>query len=60
MTASYVLSQEADNDIEGIFEYGELKFGTSQAIEYLIGMNSHFEVIADMYVSSESYTEEGI
>ncbi|MAO17447.1 type II toxin-antitoxin system RelE/ParE family toxin [Muricauda ruestringensis] len=46
MTASYVLSKEADNDIEDIFEYGELKFGASQAIEYLIGMNSHFEVIA--------------
>jgi len=46
MTASYVLSQEADNDIEDIFEYGEIKFGAYQAIEYLIGMNNNIEAIA--------------
>ena len=46
MTKGYVLSQEADNDIEHIFEYGEYKFGTSQAITYLIGMSAHFDVIA--------------
>ena len=46
MISGYVLSQETDDDIEDIFEYGEYKFGTSQAIEYLIGMNNHFEMIA--------------
>ena len=46
MTASYVLSKEADNDIEDIFEYGELKFGASQAIEYLIGMNKLIRIMA--------------
>ncbi|MBA4745812.1 MAG: type II toxin-antitoxin system RelE/ParE family toxin [Muricauda sp.] len=46
MISDYVLSQEADDDIEDIFEYGEHKFGTSKAIEYLIGMNNHFEAIA--------------
>lgn len=46
MTRGYVLSQESDNDIENIFEYGEFKFGTAQAIEYLIGMTNHLEAIA--------------
>lgn len=43
----YVLSKEADNDIENIFEYGEYQFGTSQAIEYLIGLNNLFHTIAN-------------
>jgi toxin ParE1/3/4 len=42
----YVLSQEADNDIEAIFAHGEIKFGSTQAISYLIGLNEHFETIA--------------
>ena len=46
MIKCYVLSQEADNDIEDIFEYGEYRFGTSRAIEYLIGLNDHFKAIA--------------
>ncbi len=46
MIKGYVLSQEADNDIEDIFEYGEYRFGASQAIEYLIGLNDHFKAIA--------------
>jgi toxin ParE1/3/4 len=43
----YVLSQEADNDIEAIFAYGEIKFGSTQAIAYLVGLNEHFEAIAN-------------
>ena len=43
MIDRYVLSQEADNDIEAIFAYGETKFGSTQAISYLIGLNEHFE-----------------
>lgn len=46
MIKGYVLSQEADNDIEGIFEYGQYQFGASQTIEYLIGLNNHFKAIA--------------
>ncbi|TMU50421.1 type II toxin-antitoxin system RelE/ParE family toxin [Flagellimonas algicola] len=46
MTKGYVLSQEADNDIEDIFEYGQHQFGDSQAIEYLVGLNNHFKAIA--------------
>tara|TARA_B100001146_G_C16141027_1_gene416740 strand:- start:803 stop:1099 length:297 start_codon:yes stop_codon:yes gene_type:complete len=43
----YVLSQEADNDIENIFEYGEYRFGTARAIEYLIGLKVHFMAIGN-------------
>ncbi|SDR01266.1 type II toxin-antitoxin system RelE/ParE family toxin [Flagellimonas zhangzhouensis] len=46
MIDGYVLSQEADYDIEAIFEYGEYRFGNSQAIEYLIGLNNHFIALA--------------
>lgn len=46
MIKGYILSQEADNDIEDIFKYGEYRFGTSRAIEYLIGLNEHFKAIA--------------
>ncbi len=46
MKNGYILSQEADNDIEDIFEYGEYQYGTPQAIEYLLGLKNHFEVIA--------------
>ncbi|WP_209405269.1 type II toxin-antitoxin system RelE/ParE family toxin [Pseudozobellia sp. WGM2] len=46
MITGYVLSKEADNDIENIFEYGEYRFGASQAIEYLIGLNDLFKAIA--------------
>lgn len=54
MINGYVLSQEADNDIEDIFEYGEHQFGTSQAIEYLIGLNNHFNAIAtNPYIGKE-------
>ncbi|WP_422082017.1 type II toxin-antitoxin system RelE/ParE family toxin [Ulvibacterium sp.] len=46
MKNGYVLSQEADNDIEDIFEYGEYRFGNPQAIEYLLGLNDHLKAIA--------------
>lgn len=42
-----VLSQEADNDIEDIFQYGENRFGSSQAIEYLMALNNHLKAIAE-------------
>lgn len=46
MIKGYVLSLEADNDIEAIFEYGEYHVGNSQAMEYLVGLNDHFKAIA--------------
>ena len=46
MIRGYVLSQEAENDIEDIFKYGENQFGNSSAIEYLHGLDNHFEAIA--------------
>lgn len=46
MINGYVLSQEADNDIEDIFEYDQYQFGASQAMEYLLGLSNHFKAIA--------------
>jgi toxin ParE1/3/4 len=43
----YILSEEAENDIEQIFDFGEYKFGRSQAIDYLIGLQDHFEALAN-------------
>ncbi|HCO82175.1 MAG TPA: plasmid stabilization protein [Arenibacter sp.] len=45
--SKYVLSQEAENDIEEIFEFGEYKFGKAQAISYLIQMEEHFVLLAE-------------
>lgn len=42
-----VLSNKADNDLEGIFEYGVLNFGANQAKQYLLGINEKFQSIAD-------------
>ena len=44
--ARYILSEEAENDIGQIFDFGEYKFGRSQAIDYLIGLQDHFEALA--------------
>ena len=45
--SKYVLSQEAENDIEEIFEFGEYKFGKAQALSYLIQMEEHFVLLAE-------------
>jgi toxin ParE1/3/4 len=39
----YELSQEADNDLEEIFDYTQVQFGSEQAIKYLLGFESLFE-----------------
>jgi toxin ParE1/3/4 len=39
---SYVLSQEADKDLEDIFDYTADKFGVSQAIEYVSSFDEVF------------------
>ncbi len=46
MKYKYVLSEEAGNDINDIFEFGEYKFGSAQAINYLIGLENHFEQLS--------------
>lgn len=42
----YVLSEEAERDIEEIFDFGEYKFGHAQEITYLIGLEEHLERLA--------------
>jgi toxin ParE1/3/4 len=42
---SYELSQEADNDLQDIYDYTEDKFGTDQAIAYLLGLEELFELL---------------
>lgn len=44
--SKYVLSEEAENDIEEIFDFGEYKFGNALAITYLMGLKEHFEALA--------------
>ncbi|SDB59011.1 toxin ParE1/3/4 [Flavobacteriaceae bacterium MAR_2010_188] len=44
--SKYVLSEEAGNDIEEIFDFGAYKFGNAQALNYLINMQGHFEALA--------------
>lgn len=41
----YVLSQAADEDLESIFDFTEKEFGTAKAVEYLMGLESLFELI---------------
>jgi toxin ParE1/3/4 len=40
---SYILSIEADNDLNEIYDFTTEKFGTAQAIEYLTGLEVVFE-----------------
>lgn len=42
---NYVLSEEAESDIDDIYDFGVYKFGTGQAIKYLIGLEEHFETL---------------
>ena len=47
MKYTYVLSEEAATDIDEIFEFGEIKFGNAQAINYLIGLEDHFDKLTN-------------
>lgn len=38
-----VLSEETVDDINDIFSFDEYKFGHKQAINYLVGLEEHFE-----------------
>ena len=46
MMLIYVLSEEAVNDIEEIFEFGDYKFGNTLAIDYLLGLQEYFDSIS--------------
>lgn len=39
---SYELSQEADNDLQEIYDFTNERFGTDQAINYLTGIDEIF------------------
>ncbi len=43
----YRLSNESENDIAGIYEYGIEKFGILQAQEYLIGLHNLFQTLTE-------------
>lgn len=38
----YELSQEADNDLQEIYDYTVEKFGADQAVDYLTGLDETF------------------
>ena len=42
---SYILSKEADNDLQEIYDYTVEKFGADQAIKYLVGLEELFFVL---------------
>ena len=44
--SEYVLSQEADEDFERLFEYGIDNFGVSKATSYSNGLKMRFKEIA--------------
>ena len=44
---SYKLSPLAEEDLKSIFEFGIDRFGVQQAIEYLEGLERHFDKIAE-------------
>lgn len=41
----YILSQKTKEDIDTIFDFGCQMFGKEQALNYLIGLRSHFELL---------------
>ena len=41
----YILSQKAQEDIEATYDFGFRRFGKEQALYYLTGMQSHFELL---------------
>lgn len=42
----FILSLESEKDIDAIFSYSEHKFGNTQAVIYLIGLQKKFKLIA--------------
>lgn len=44
---NYRLTRKADNDLPGLYEYGILNFGLSQAQSYLLGLYECLEHLAN-------------
>jgi toxin ParE1/3/4 len=42
---SYELSQQADKDLQEIYDYTAAKFGADQAIKYLVGLEDLFHLL---------------
>ena len=42
MTKAYVLSREADKDLEAIFDYTELEYGLQKAADYTMQFSTAF------------------
>lgn len=42
----YELSQEADLDLEDIFDYTAIEFGIDQAVQYLMGFEELFKLLS--------------
>lgn len=57
----YRLSEAADADFERLFEYGIETFGINQALNYVKGMQKHFEKIAEnpQHYQSVDYIRSG-
>ena len=45
--ASYQLTEDAEEDVEGIYEYSILNFGLQQARDYVNGLHRCFGNLAD-------------
>ncbi len=45
--ATYQLTNKAESEIEGIYEYSILNFGLRVAQEYMSGLTHCFELLAD-------------
>jgi len=41
----YILSRQTRKDIDAIYDYGSLKFRKDQALNYLIGLRSYFQLL---------------
>ncbi len=41
----YILSKKTQEDIDAIYEFGVLQFGEDQALNYLIELRAHFELL---------------
>ncbi|WP_405326239.1 type II toxin-antitoxin system RelE/ParE family toxin [Leeuwenhoekiella sp. LLG6367-2.1] len=42
---NYILSKKTQEDIDAIYEFGVLQFGEDQALNYLIELRVHFELL---------------
>ncbi len=56
-TNQYVLSLEADDDIEEIFEYTKVKYGINQAISYVSGFEVLFSQLVETPVIGKQRNE---